>query len=147
MISLIFSQPWWKRIWIVQEVVVAASPTVRIGVYEVPISLFITAADGYYQHFPCCSTGDLFNLWWYGSHEVMSTLKASTRCARFMGDVKRRFDNSSLNLLDAVVLSRNRRRVTLMITYMHSWDCSVAEKRPLISCLIIMRLFRSCTLR
>ena len=58
-ISLMFSRPRWKRLWIVQEVVVAASATAQIGVYEVPISLFIDASDGYYQHFPCCSTGSL----------------------------------------------------------------------------------------
>ena len=39
---------------------------------------------------------------------MISTLKASTRCTRSMGDVKCRFDNGSLNLLDAVVLSRDR---------------------------------------
>ena len=58
----ILDRPWWKRVWIVQEVALSHLGTVHIGRHEVPLSMFMIAVHVLNRHsIRCCS--HLVSLW------------------------------------------------------------------------------------
>ena len=63
LLSLI-SQPWWERIWIVQEVLLSSDAMLNIGRHQVFLSSFFLAARNYAVHSEgCCKTW----IWlWHG---------------------------------------------------------------------------------
>lgn len=56
MLSAILSRPWFRRLWIVQEVVLSSDATVMIGRNQVSLSLFLTFGRQFFDHRAyCCS--------------------------------------------------------------------------------------------
>ena len=108
-ISLIISSPWWKRVWVVQEVVVAANSTVHIGVHQAPLSLFTEAADSYYgRHIESSHTTDNFMIWWYRQSTLINTLSASFMNVRTLALIKRLYNEGSLSSESVIEVSQFR---------------------------------------
>jgi hypothetical protein len=108
MISLILSRPWWKRVWVVQEVVVAADSTVHIGVHQAPLSLFIEAVESYRGHIDCCQTSIIFSNWWYGNATVAEVLHSSFLSVYSLAAIKRYYNEGSLHSGLAFQVSSSR---------------------------------------
>lgn len=50
LLSIILSRPWWKRVWVVQEVVLTPATTVHYGTNRGSLSSFLYAARNYQKH-------------------------------------------------------------------------------------------------
>ena len=72
----ILDRPWWKRVWIVQEVALSHLGTVHIGRHQVPLSMFVTAVNNLHQHFgKCCK--HLCGLW-FGTYSLTHSMMESS---------------------------------------------------------------------
>lgn len=87
-LAAILSRPWWTRVWTLQEAMLSAEATVRIGKYQVPLSLFSNFHNSIKKHeSSCCSAARAL---WHGSYDInMSLFRARTEIGgplAFMND-------------------------------------------------------------
>ena len=84
LLSLV-SQPWWERIWIVQEAFLSPNAVVNIGRFQIFLSSFLTAARNYSVHSEgCCK------VWvqlWHGKEEICLPLLLKMRTVKDLGKV------------------------------------------------------------
>ena len=56
-LSAMLCSAWWKRLWIIQEVIFSSKSTVHVGSYTRPLSLFVDGARNHRKHSRvCCSS-------------------------------------------------------------------------------------------
>lgn len=84
LLSLV-SQPWWERVWIVQEAVLSPNAIVNIGRHQVFLSLFFPAARNYIEHCEsCCVT---WTRLWHGRCDISLPLGLKMRLVKDLGNV------------------------------------------------------------
>ena len=104
LLSVMLSRPWWKRLWVVQEAVLASAATINYGTSRIPLSLVLDAASNYKKHRnTCCKQ---WNNLWHGSSE--NDLYESTKSITELASMKSDFDDSVMDLQSYLIYSRRR---------------------------------------
>ena len=85
LLSLV-SQPWWERIWIVQEAVLSPNAILNLGRHQVLLSSFFPAARNYAVHCEgCCK---VWTWLWHGrSDDIFLPLLPKMRLVKGLGRV------------------------------------------------------------
>ena len=79
------SQPWWERIWIVQEALLSPNTIVNIGRLQIFLSSFLAAAKNYSVHCEgCCK---VWTALWHGKEELFLPLLLMMRLVKDLGKV------------------------------------------------------------
>lgn len=103
----IVSQPWWDRIWIVQEVVLSPNAILNIGRHQVRLKLFLSASQNYATHSEaCCRT------WvglWFGREEISLPFLAKMRVVSGLSRVMTGFAANTLVPISLALMSRERK--------------------------------------
>ena len=107
LLSLV-SQPWWERIWIVQEAVLSTTAILNIGRHQISLSSFIPAARNYAVHCEgCCKTW----IWlWHGrSDDIFLPLIPKMSLVKDLGRVIDDYAADVLIPVKLALLSRERK--------------------------------------
>ncbi len=103
----IVSQPWWERIWIVQEAVLSPNATLNIGRHQVRLEPFLAASKNYAAHSEACC-----KIWigpWAGQEEISLPLLAKTRMVTALGRVMTERAANRLVPIRLALMSRERK--------------------------------------
>ena len=97
-LSLMLSHALWKRIWIVQEVVLSSHCTVHIGTHTLPILRFWNAAQSFRTHFFGCCRDPWATLWTGGNENAERLCKALTPLQYLFQMDHSLYQNKALNI-------------------------------------------------
>ena len=90
-LTAILSRPWWTRVWTMQEAMLSAQATVRIGEYQAPLSLFSSLFKSIRTHENGCC-GPARDLWYGDRGTSKSLLRARSEIGAFLA-----FNKDGLN--------------------------------------------------
>lgn len=100
LLSLV-SQPWWERVWIVQEAVLSPNATANISRHQVLLSSFLTAAKNYRAHCEsCCVTWT--RLWHGRCDDILLPLLPKMR---LVGELGKIISNNTIGRLAPISLA------------------------------------------
>lgn len=104
----IVSQPWWVRVWIVQEAVLSPNAILNIGPHQVRLSSFLSAFMNFEAHSSSCC-----NRWTHMSHgqldEISRLYISKTPIVRDLGNLIDAYAANNLVPLRLALSSRNRK--------------------------------------
>ena len=103
----IVSQPWWERIWIVQEAVLSPNAILNIGRHQVLLRPFLSASENYAAHSEACC-----KIWigpWHGREEISLPFLAKMRMVRGLGRVMTNYAANRLVPISLALMSRERK--------------------------------------
>ena len=107
LLSLV-SQPWWERIWIVQEVMLSPNASVNIGRHQTLLSSLFIAARNYAVHCEGCC-GAWTALWHGQSHDIFLPLIPKMRIIKDLGKVINDSADGKLVPISLALLSQERK--------------------------------------
>lgn len=103
LLSLV-SQPWWERVWVIEEAVLSPNAIVNIGRHQVFLSSFFSPARNYLVHCKsCCHTWT--RLWHGRCGDILSPL----RRVRELGNIISKNAAGGLAPLSLALLSHERK--------------------------------------
>lgn len=103
----IVSQPWWERIWIVQEAVLSPNAILNIGQHQVLLKSFLSASQNYAAHSEACC-----KIWtgpWHGQEEISLPFLAKMRVVKDLGRVMADYAANRLVPISLALMSRERK--------------------------------------
>ena len=103
----IISQPWWERIWVVQEAVLSRNAILNIGRHQVLLENVLSASRNYAAHSrACCQT---WAVPWHGQEEISLPFIAKMRVVRDLGRVMTEYAANRLVPIQLALMSRDRK--------------------------------------
>ena len=103
----IISQPWWERVWVVQEAVLSPKATLNIGRHQVALSSFFPATRSYFIHTKCCRN---WTRLWHGiCVEYFMPISSKMRIVSDLGEVMDEYATNKLTPGRIVLLSWRRK--------------------------------------
>ena len=100
----ILAQPWWSRVWIVQETVLSSHTSVSIGMHKMDLSQFFLASAAFVRHTLSCCTS--WAALWSGNSDISIGLNKTTAVIKALARSKELYHQGNLrlyNLYDASV--------------------------------------------
>ena len=100
----IISQPWWERVWVVQEAVLSPNALLNIGRHQILLSCFFPAVKNYHVHNRTCC--QIWSSLWHGMHDelMMSKMSVIMHLVKVIID----YANNKLTPIRIVLLSWTR---------------------------------------
>ena len=104
----IISQPWWERVWIVQEVIRSRTAVLNLGRHQVLLSSFFPAARNYQIHVEgCCKTWS--RIWHGRSDDIFLPLLPKMRLVKDLGKLIDDHAAGKLVPISLALLSKERK--------------------------------------
>ena len=107
-LSSIVSQPWWERVWIVQEAMLSPDAVLNIGQHQFLLSPFLSACRNYATHSETCCI-----LWtgiWHGkSDEISLPFLDKMRTVNSLAKVIDAYGANKLVPISLALLSQERK--------------------------------------
>lgn len=104
----IISQPWWERIWVVQEVVLSPNAILNIGRHQVLLSSFLSACRNWRPHERTCCNA-LGTLWHGRFDEIWMPLLAKMPIVEGLAQVIEDHGTNRLEPCSLAVFSQKRK--------------------------------------
>ncbi len=104
----IVSQPWWERVWIVQEAIRSSTAVLNLGRHQVPLCSFFPAARNYQIHVEgCCKTWT--RIWHGRSDDIFLPLLPKMRLVKDLGKIIDDHAAGKLVPISLALLSQERK--------------------------------------
>lgn len=103
----IISQPWWERVWIVQEAVLSPNAILNIGRHQVHLKPFLSASMNYAAH-----SGSCCQIWagpWHGQFEISLPFLSKMRIVKSLGRVMTNYAANRLVPISLAFMSQERK--------------------------------------
>ena len=104
----IVSQPWWERVWVIQEAVLSPNALLNIGRHQVLLSCFFPAVKNYHAHNRTCC-----RIWtglWHGTcDEIYMSIVSKMSVLMWLGKVINDYATNRLTPIGIALLSSRRK--------------------------------------